>query len=62
MKQATNRASDLETVKLYRNRRGLRSLEYFFISLLYNPEHGGDIFLRNISLISTNYTALYSRS
>jgi hypothetical protein len=48
-------------VKLYRNRRYLGSLKYFFLGSLFNTEDGGDMFLRNASLISTNYTALYSR-
>jgi hypothetical protein len=26
---------------------------------LFNPEDGGDIFLRNVGLLSTDYTAVY---
>jgi hypothetical protein len=29
--------------------------------LLFDPEDGVDIFLRNIGLFSTDYTALYAR-
>jgi hypothetical protein len=33
----------------------------YFLSLLINPEDGGDIFLRNVTLLSTDNTALYYR-
>jgi hypothetical protein len=33
----------------------------FFLSLIINPEDGGNIFFRNICLLSVNYTALYDR-
>jgi hypothetical protein len=29
------------------------------LGLCYEPEDGGEIFLRNASLLSTHYTALY---
>jgi hypothetical protein len=31
------------------------------LGLLFNPENVGDISLRNVGLISTDYVALYSR-
>jgi hypothetical protein len=34
---------------------------YFFLGLFFNHEDGGDIFLRNIYLPSTDYTVLYPR-
>jgi hypothetical protein len=33
----------------------------FLFSLFFNPEDGGDMFLRNVDLLSTDYTALYPR-
>jgi hypothetical protein len=33
----------------------------FLIGLFYDLENGGDIFLRNVGLLSTDYTALYPR-
>jgi hypothetical protein len=33
----------------------------FLLGLLLDPEGGGDIFLRNVSWIPTDYTALYPR-
>jgi hypothetical protein len=30
-------------------------------SVLFNSEDGGDMFLRNVTCLSTNYTALYPR-
>jgi hypothetical protein len=32
-----------------------------FAELFYNPEDGGDMFLRNIGYHSTHYTASYPR-
>jgi hypothetical protein len=32
-----------------------------FFGLLFNPEDGGDIFLRNFGSFSTDYIALYPR-
>jgi hypothetical protein len=34
----------------------------FLVGLLFNPEHEGDMFLQNVSGISTDYMALYSRN
>jgi hypothetical protein len=34
---------------------------WFLLGLLFSPEDGGDIFLKNISQLSTDYTALYPR-
>jgi hypothetical protein len=31
------------------------------LGLLFNPEDGGDMFLRNFGWLSTDYTALYDR-
>jgi hypothetical protein len=31
------------------------------LGLFLNPEDGGDMFLRNVSRLSTDYTALYPR-
>jgi hypothetical protein len=31
------------------------------LCLLFDPEEGGDIFLRNVGWLSTGYTALYPR-
>jgi hypothetical protein len=31
------------------------------LGLLFDPEDGSDIFLRNVGRLSTDYTALYSR-
>jgi hypothetical protein len=33
----------------------------FLFCLFVNPEDGADIFLRNVSLLSMDYTALYHR-
>jgi hypothetical protein len=33
----------------------------FLLGSFYGPEDGGDIFLRNIGLLSMDYTALYPR-
>jgi hypothetical protein len=33
----------------------------FLLSLFFDPEYGGDMFLRNVGLLSTHYTALYAR-
>jgi hypothetical protein len=32
-----------------------------FLCLLFNPENGSDIFFRNVTWLSTDYKALYSR-
>jgi hypothetical protein len=32
-----------------------------FLLSLFDPEEGSDIFIRNVSLLSTDYTALYPR-
>jgi hypothetical protein len=31
----------------------------FLLSLFFDPEDGGDIFLRNVGYLSTDYAALY---
>jgi hypothetical protein len=31
------------------------------LGLFFYPENGGDMFLRNVIYLSTNYTALYPR-
>jgi hypothetical protein len=33
----------------------------FLLSLYFDPEDGGDMFLRNVGCLSTDYTALYPR-
>jgi hypothetical protein len=33
----------------------------YFLGLLFNPEHGGDILLRNVGLISTEIKARHPR-
>jgi hypothetical protein len=33
----------------------------FILGLVFDPEDGGDIFLRNACSLSTDYTALYPR-
>jgi hypothetical protein len=33
----------------------------FLLDLLFDREDGGDMFLRNVGLIPTDYTALYPR-
>jgi hypothetical protein len=33
----------------------------FFLGLFFNPEDGGDTFLRNLDWLSADYTALYPR-
>jgi hypothetical protein len=35
--------------------------EYVSCVLFFNPEDGGDMFLRNVYLFSTNYVTLYLR-
>jgi hypothetical protein len=32
------------------------------LGLFFDPEDGGDVFLRNVSLLSTDCTALYPRT
>jgi hypothetical protein len=34
----------------------------FLLGLLFNPEDGGDILLRNFGWLSKDYTALYPKS
>jgi hypothetical protein len=36
-------------------------LSSFLFCLFFDPEDGGDVFLRNVEWISTDYTALYRR-
>jgi hypothetical protein len=36
---------------------GRKQSSDFMLGLLLNPEYGGDMFLRNFDLISTNYMA-----
>jgi hypothetical protein len=33
----------------------------FLLGLFFNLEDGGNMFLQNVGLLSTNYTALYTR-
>jgi hypothetical protein len=33
----------------------------FLFSLFFDPEDGGDMFVRNIGLLSTDYTTLFPR-
>jgi hypothetical protein len=33
----------------------------FLLSLFFDPEDGGEIFLRNVDSLSTDYTELYPR-
>jgi hypothetical protein len=33
----------------------------FLLDLFFDPEIGGDMFLRNVSLLSTDYMVLYPR-
>jgi hypothetical protein len=35
--------------------------EYYFLGYNASPEYGGDMFLRNVDLLSTHYTVLYPR-
>jgi hypothetical protein len=37
-----------------------RTVQHFFIGLLFDPEDGGNMFLRNVGL-RRNYTVLQSR-
>jgi hypothetical protein len=37
-----------------------RYLANGILLVLFEPEHGGDMFLRNVSWLLTDYTALYS--
>jgi hypothetical protein len=34
----------------------------FLLGLFFNPEDGGNIFLQNVGGLSTDYTALYTRT
>jgi hypothetical protein len=34
---------------------------FFLTDLLFNPENGGDVFLRNVGRLLQDYTALYPR-
>jgi hypothetical protein len=40
----------------------LRTSFWFLTWLTFNPEDGGDMFLRNVEWLSADYTALYPRS
>jgi hypothetical protein len=33
----------------------------FLLGLFFDPEDGGDMFLRNVGRLSKNYTALYPK-
>jgi hypothetical protein len=33
----------------------------FLLGLFFDPEHGGDMFLRNVGCLSMDYTKLYPR-
>jgi hypothetical protein len=33
----------------------------FLLAVFFDPENGGDMFLRNIGWLSTDYTASYAR-
>jgi hypothetical protein len=37
----------------------MASIAGFVLGSLFYPEDGGDIFLRNVSLLSTDYAAIY---
>jgi hypothetical protein len=37
-------------------------LRWFLAGLFFEPEDGGDMFLRNVGGLSTDYTALYTRT
>jgi hypothetical protein len=41
--------------------KGKQSKETSILDLLFNPDEGGDILLRNVGGLSTDYTALYPR-
>jgi hypothetical protein len=34
----------------------------FLLVLFFDPEDGGDVFLRNVGRLSTDYASLYPRS
>jgi hypothetical protein len=36
-------------------------LGFFLLGLFFDPDDGGEIFLRNVSRFSTDYMALYPR-
>jgi hypothetical protein len=40
---------------------GKQSLAGFLLGLFFDPEDGGDMFLRNVDSFSTDYTALHPR-
>jgi hypothetical protein len=42
-----------------RNNQSVLLASYWFLGLLFNPEDGGVMFLRNVGGLSTDYTVLY---
>jgi hypothetical protein len=45
------------------NQKGCKYLLHagFFLGLFFEPEDGGYMFIRNVGLLSADYTALYRR-
>jgi hypothetical protein len=51
----------LEKARSHREAGGKPSSGDFLLGLFFNPEHSGNMFLQNISCLSTDYTAFCPR-
>jgi hypothetical protein len=58
----TNKLLNILQLSFYINSINYRSSAVFLLGLLFNPEDGGDVLLRNVVRLSMDHMALYSRS